>query len=231
MSKNQDKIENRISNGDDFQSIIQNIKTDITEIKKFTPSATKKINEDLIYSRKSSEIDLIENGDNFLLFSITNSYDRGPDLTDQDTKEEIQELVYQKGKFDFNRNVLEEIQNKKFNDNKFNEMAGYNKEYSTIDSIEDNNKFEANSVKMLYSLPMNSFTLVSDKENNIYLVKLINSKKNSFNKTDENYVNFVNNQNINNKKTILQSYDQLLNNKYKVELNQKAIDRVSNYFK
>ena len=40
-----------------------------------------------------------------------------------------------------------------------------------------NNRFEANSVKMLYSLPINSFTLVNDKENKIYLVKIVNSKK------------------------------------------------------
>ena len=226
-----DKIENRISNGEDFQSIIQNIKVDITEIKEFTPSSTKKINEDLIYSKRSSEVDLIENGDNFLLYSITNKFDRGPDLTDQDTKEEIRELVYQKGKFDLNRSVLEEIQNKKFNDNKFKEMAGYSKEYLTINSIKDNDRFEANSVKMLYSLPLNSYTLVNDKENKIYLVKLVNSKKNSFSETDENYLNFVNNQNTNTRKTILQSYDQLLNSKYQVQLNQKTIDRVKNYFK
>ena len=226
-----DKIENRISNGEDFQSIIQNIKVDITEIKEFTPSSTKKINEDLIYSKRSSEVDLIENGDNFLLYSITNKFDRGPDLTDQDTKEEIRELVYQKGKFDLNRSVLEEIQNKKFNDNKFKEMAGYSKEYLTINSIKDNDRFEANSVKMLYSLPLNSYTLVNDKGNKIYLVKLINSKKNTFSETDENYLNFVNNQNTNTRKTILQSYDQLLNSKYQVQLNQKTIDRVKNYFK
>ena len=226
-----DKIENRISNGESFQSIIQNIKVDITEIKEFTPSSTKKINEDLIYSKRSSEVDLIENGDNFLLYSITNKFDRGPDLTDQDTKEEIRELVYQKGKFDVNRSVLEEIQNKKFDDNRFKEMAGYSKEYLTINSIRDSNRFEANSVKILYSLPLNSYTLVNDKENKIYLVKLVNSKKNSFSETDENYLNFVNNQNTNTRKTILQSYDQLLNSKYQVQLNQKTIDRVKNYFK
>ena len=226
-----DKIENRISNGESFQSIIQNIKVDITEIKEFTPSSTKKINEDLIYSKRSSEVDLIENGDNFLLYSITNKFDRGPDLADQDTKEEIRELVYQKGKFDLNRSVLEEIQSKKFDDNKFKEMAGYSKEYLTINSIRDNNRFEANSVKILYSLPLNSYTLVNDKENKIYLVKLVNSKKNTFSETDENYLNFVNNQNTNTRKTILQSYDQLLNSKYQVQLNQKTIDRVKNYFK
>jgi peptidyl-prolyl cis-trans isomerase D len=226
-----DKIENKVSNGEDFQSIIQNIKVDIIEIKEFTPSSTKKINEDLIYSKRSSEIDLIENGDNFLLYSITNKFDLGPDLTDQDTKEEIRELVYQKGKFDVNRNVLEEIQNKKFDDNRFKEMAGYSKEYLTINSIRDNNRFEENSVKILYSLPLNSYTLVNDKENKIYLVKLVNSKKNSFSETDKNYLNFVKNQNTNTRKTILQSYDQLLNSKYQVQLNQKTIDRVKNYFK
>ena len=226
-----DRIENKISNGDDFQSIVQNIKASITEVKEFTPSSTKKINEDLIYSKRSSSIDLIENGDNFLFYSITNKYDRGPDLNDQSAKEEIQELVYQKGKFDLNRSVLEEIQNKKFDDNKFKEMAGSNKEYLTINSINDDAKFEANSVKMLYSLPNNSFTLVNDKENKIYLVKLVSSKKNIFSETDENYLNFVNNQNTNTRKTIIQSYDQLLNTKYQVQLNQKTIDRVKNYFK
>ena len=226
-----DRIENKISNGDDFQSIVQNIKASITEVKEFTPGSTKKINEDLIYSKRSSSIDLIENGDNFLFYSITNKYDRGPDLNDQNTKEEIQELVYQKGKFDLNRSVLEEIQNKKFDDNKFKEMAGSNKKYLTINSIKDETTFEANSVKMLYSLPNNSFTLVNDKENKIYLVKLVSSKKNTFSEKDENYLNFVNNQNTNTRKTILQSYDQLLNTKYQVQLNQKTIDRVKNYFK
>ena len=123
-----DKIENKISNGDDFQSIIQNIKTDIKKIKKFTPSSTKRVNEDLIYSKRSTEIDLIESEDSFLLYSIAKKYDLSPDITNQDTKNEILELAYQKEKFDLNRSVLEEIQNKKFDDNKFNEKAGNNKE-------------------------------------------------------------------------------------------------------
>ena len=226
-----DKIENKISNGDDFESIIQNIKTDITKIEEFTPSSTKKINEDLIFSKRSAEIDLIENGENYLLYSITNKYDRGPNLSDQDTKEEIQDLIFQKSKFDLNRDILEEIQNKKFDDNRFAEMSGYNKKYLSISSINDDDMFETNSVKMLYSLPINSFTLVNDKENRIYLVKLVSSKRNKFNKTDENYINFIKKQNTNTRKSIIQSYDQLLNTKYQVQLNQKTIDRVKNYFK
>ena len=84
---------------------------------------------------------------------------------------------------------------------------------------------------MLYTLPINSFTLVNDKENKIYLVKLVGTKKNTFNESDENYLNFVKTQNTNTRKSILQSYDLLLNTKYQVQLNQKTIDRVKNYFK
>ena len=203
----------------------------VLEIKEYTPSATKKLNEDMIYSKRSSDLDIIENGDNFLLYTITNKYDRDPDLTDQNTNEEIRQLVYQKSKFDFNRSILEEIQKKEFNDNKFKEMASFNTQYLTINSINDHNVFEENSVKILYSLPDNSFTLVNDKDNKIYLVKITGSSKNSFSKNDENYLKFISNQYTNNRIAILKSYDQLLNDKYKVQLNQKTIDRVKNYFK
>jgi len=225
-----DSIENKISQGSTFDTILKDINVDIIEVTKFIPSSNKQINEDLIYSKKASKIDLIESGDNFLLYNIDNQYDRAPDLNDEIIKGEIVELIYQKGKFDYNREIIEEIQNKKFDNSKFEELAGSNKEYSSINSIEDDKIIDINSVKMLYSLPTSSFAL-ANKEDRIFLVKITGTNKNSFNKNDENYIKFVNNQNTNNRKSILQSYDQLLNNKYQVQLNQKTIDRVKNYFK
>ena len=226
-----DKIENQISQGDTFDKILKNLKVEVIQVNKFTPSTTQKINEDKIYSKRSSKLDLVENGENFLLFSIDDKYDLGPNLNNDTTKDEITELVFQKGKFDLNRKVLEEIQKKEFNDIKFDQMSADNLKYISLNSINDDNTFEENSVKMLYSLPINSFTLVNDKDNKIYLVKIVNSTNNSFNESDENYLQFVQKQNTEYRKSILQSYDQLLNNKYKVQLNQKTIDRVKNYFK
>jgi len=225
-----DSIENKISQGSTFDTILEDINVDIIEVNEFAPSSNKQINEDLIYSKKASKIDLIESGDNFLLYNIDNQYDRAPDLNDEIIKREIVELIYQKGKFDYNREIIEEIQKKKFDNSKFEELAGSNKEYSSINSIEDDKLIDINSVKMLYALPVNSFALVN-KEDKIYLVKITGTNKNSFNKTDEKYLKFVNSQNTNNRKSILQSYDQLLNDKYQVQLNQKTIDRVKNYFK
>ena len=225
-----DSIENKISQGTTFDTILEDINVDIIKVNEFAPSSSKLINEDLIYSKKASKIDLIENGDNFLLYNIDNQYDRAPDLNDEIIKGEIVELIYQKGKFDYNRKIIEEIQKKKFNNSTFEELAGSNKEYSSINSIEDDKLIDINSVKMLYALPVNSFALVN-KEDKIYLVKITGTNKNSFNKTDEKYLKFVNSQNTNNRKSILQSYDRLLNDKYQVQLNQKTIDRVKNYFK
>ena len=160
---------------------IRNINVEIIEVNEFAPSSSKQINEDLIYSKKASKIDLIESGDNFLLYNIDNQYDRAPDLNDEIIKGEIVELIYQKGKFDYNREIIEEIQKKEFDNSKFEELAGSNKEYSSINSIEDDKKFDINSVKMLYALPVNSFALVN-KEDKIYLVKITGTNKNSFNK-------------------------------------------------
>ena len=226
-----DAIENKISQGDTFESILENINVDIKEVNKFVASSAMESNEDIIYSKKSTKLDIIENGDNFLLYSITDKYELAADLNDEATRDDMIELVYQKGKFDLNRSVLEEIQKKEFDNNKFNEMGANNLKTISLNSINDHNTFEENSVKILYSLPINSFTLVSDKDNEIYLVKVINSKDKPYSENDDNYLKFVQNQNTENRKSILASYDQLLNNKYNVQLNQKTIDRVKNYFK
>ncbi len=226
-----DKIENQISEGVDFETILENINVEVQEIIEYAPTSEAQTSESLIYQNKSSKLNLIENGDNFLLYNINKEYNKSPNLNDDKTKGELVELIYQKGKFDFNRKILEEIQNKEFNNSKFEDLGSNNLLNVEIKTINDDSMFDINSIKILYTLPVNSFTLISDKDNNIFLVKIVESKKNFFNKSDEDYVQFVKSQNTNNRKSILQSYDQLLNNKYQVKVNQKSVDRVKNYFK
>jgi peptidyl-prolyl cis-trans isomerase D len=228
-----DDIENKISQGVSFESITEDIEMNIIEVKEYTPSSIKKINEDIIYSKRSTNIDLVENANNFLLFTITNKFNRGPDLNDDKTKDKISEKVYQLSKIDFIKSIIEEIQNKEFDNSKFKDMGKNSMEYLSLKSINDIEKFKADSVEILYSLPINSITLISDSniDNKFYLVQIVNSKNNIFNKKDEKYLKFIKNQNTNNRKSILDSYNQLINTKYQVELNPKTIDRVKNYFK
>ena len=226
-----DAIENKISQNESFSSIIENINVDVNNINEFAPDENTSTNEKLIYSKKSSKLDIFESGDNYILYNIENEYDRSPDLNDEIVKSEIVELIYQKGKFDYNRKIIEEIQNDGFNESKFIELSSGKIQTGSINSISDDGLFEVNSIKMLYSLPQNSFALVNNTNNQIFLVRIKDINKNTINKQGEEYKGFVNSQNTNNRKSILQSYDTLLNNKYQVQLNQKTIDRIKNYFK
>ena len=226
-----DEIENKISQSESFNSIIENINVDVIDISEFVPNENTSTNEELIYSKKSSKLDIFESGDNYILYNIENEYDRSPNINDEIVKGEIVEFIYQKGKFDYNRKIIEEIQSDEFNENKFTELSSGKIKSGSINSINDDKLFEVNSIKMLYSLPQNSFVLVSNTNNQIFLVKIKDVIKNTINKQGEEYKGFVNSQNTNNRKSILQSYDTLLNNKYQVQLNQKTIDRIKNYFK
>ena len=100
----------------------------------------------------------------------------------------------------------------------------------TLNSIRDNKKFEINSVKMLYSLPVNSFALISDESSNIYLAKIINYKNMNLNKSSDDYQSFIKKENTKIRNSILKSYDYVLNKKYDVTVNQLAINNIKNLF-
>ena len=225
-----DKIEIRISEGDSFRNIVDNLDINPILIENYIPNSDKNDIKNKIYSLKSTNMEIIENNDNFVLFNIINKKNKSPDLNDEDIKNQISEMIYQKNKFDTNRIIIKEIDEKKFNDKRFLEIGNQSIENLTIKSINDDDKFDGDSVKILYSLPLESFTLIGDK-NNIYLIKIKSFSKNEFSKNDEQYLKFIDKMNVNQRLNILKSYDLLLNDKYKVELNQKTIDRVKNYFK
>ena len=100
-----------------------------------------------------------------------------------------------------------------------------------LNSVKDNKKFEINAVEILYSLPINSFTLINDDKDNIYLAKVKKYEKQSIDINSDEFDEYIKKENSNNKNTLLKSYDLLLNNKYEVTLYQKTIDRVKYNFK
>ena len=226
-----DRIENKISNGDSFKNILIELDLNPQSVINYIPSSDVNDFKNKIYSLRSSGMEIVENDNNFLLFNIVKKIKKSPDLEDKDINNQITEMIYQKNKADTNKEIITEIDNQKFNDLRFFEIGNDSIQNLSLDSINDNTMFESNSVKILYSLPLNSFTLVSDEERNIFLIKIKNSSQKNFSQDDVNYLEFVKNMNIDKRTSILKSYDLLLNNKYKVQLNQKTIDRVKDYFK
>ena len=226
-----DQIEIDISNDVSFENVVSNLDIKPIKIKNFKFSSEKNNIEKKIFDLRTNEYDIFENDNNFILYRIRKIEERGPDLNDTQTRKEVIELVSQRNKFDYNRNLLEKVTQKNFNDDDFKKLGQNNIQTLKLNSIKDNKKFDINSVEVLYSLQENSFTLINDEQNNVYLAKIKKFNNKIINENDDKFNEYANKLNSNTKNSILKSYDLFLNNKYDVILNKKTLERVKNYFK
>ena len=223
-----DEIEIGISNNLDLNKILSNLDIKPINVVNFRFTSNKSEIEKKIFQSRNIDFDIIEDNNNYILYKILKTEERTPNLNDPELKQEILELAYQKSKFEYNNQLLKKIDEDKFGDKEFSKIGG-NIETLLLNSIKDNKKFEINSIELLYSLPKNSFTLINDDKNNIYLTKIKNIQNQKIN-SDENVKEYLVKYNNENRNNILRSYDLLLNKKYNVILNQKTIERVKNFF-
>ena len=225
-----DQIEIDISNDINFDDIVSNLNLSSTNVKNFKFSDDKKEIEKKIYQLRDNKFDIIEDENDYVLYQIQNIENRDPDLKDKQTRGEIIELISQKNKFEYNSDLLKRIKNNDFNKNDFLNMGKDKIEKIELNSVKDNKKFDINAIELLYSMPVNTITLINDEKNNIYLARINSFKDIEIRNDEDNFKNYIIKQKTNNKNSILKSYDLFLNNKYKVNLNQKTIERIKNNF-
>ena len=225
-----DQIEIDISNNLDLDSILRDTDIKKIQVSDFRYTYDKSDIEKKIFEVRNIDFDIIENGDDYILYKITKSEERAPDLNDSVLKEEILGLIYEKNKYEYNKKLIKKIEEGNFNNMNFVEMGNNKIKNLILNSIKDNKKFEIKAVELLYSLPLNSFTLINDDKSKIYLAK-IKKRLNQTEVTEIKLEEYTASQNTNIKNSILKSYDIFLNDKYNVDINKVAINNVENYFK
>ena len=225
-----DQIEVDIYNEVPFETIVANLNIEPIIINDFRISNNKNDIEKKIFELRNNQYDIFENKDDYVLFKVKSIEQREPDLNNDENKDEIIQLILNENKFDYNKELLNQIRSDKFTDAEFLKMGKNLIQKTKLNSIKDNTKFDIDAVKLLYSLPLSSFTLINDEKNNIYLTKIISFQNKEIDKNNIEFKEYEVKQNSNNKKSILKSYDILLNEKYNITLNQKTIARVENYF-
>ena len=224
-----DQIEIDISNELPFESIVTNFDLKSKKIKDFRFTYDKNDLEKKIFEARNNKFDIIEFKDDYILYKIIKSEQRSPSLDDPVIKEEVLGLMYEKNKYEYNRDLIEKIDKKNFNNTNFVEMGSNKIENLLLNSIKDNKKFDIKAVELLYSLPVNSFTLINDEMSNIYLAKIKNFQNATMENNDK-IKEYESKQNSNLKNNMLKSYDLYLNSRYDVTLNQKTIERVKNFY-
>ena len=225
-----DQIEIDISNEVSFDNIISNMNLKENQVSNFRFSEDKSEIEKKIYQLRNNKFDIFENENDYILYKIDNIENREPDLNDNQIKDEVISLITEKNKFEYNNDLLTKIQNNDFNEQDFLNMGKNEIKKIRLNSVRDNKKFDINAVELLYSLPVKSLTLINDDKNNIYLAKINGFESPVIDTENDKFKDFISKHKTNNRNSILKSYDLFLNNKYEVNLNQKAIDRVKNNF-
>ena len=229
-----DEIESKLLNNVSFKDTIQTY--DLKSISKnnFIPQSDKETIETKIYNLRNNENSgVIDESDFFVIYEITKIENKIPNLNDINFVNQIKQFIYNKNKFEFNKKILKKINDNNFFDSDFNKLVlGKNKiEKMLIKSKNDLVKFSSESLEVIYSLPIKSFTLVADNEKNIYLVKILNHKVDKILENNElKNIYYIEANNLI-KDKIFQTYDVYLNSKYTIKINEKTLERVKNYFR
>ena len=223
-----DDIDNRVLNNENIESIAKQYDLELIFVNNYYPFDKE---FELIYSKKNNinQVNLIDNNSHYFLFNIDKIENKLPDINSDKFREEIKLTLKNQFKFKYNKNLLEDIQNKKLT---YDDLKEYNNtvEEILIDSVNDNNKFSIEAVKLIYSLPEESFVPVNDPLNNIYLA-YINKISIENNITDDQFKNYLLKSNSEIRDTLYTSYDIFLSKKYEIKVFQNTIERLKNNFR
>ena len=229
-----DEIENEILNGKQIEGIALDYNLSLIDKKNYISSDENNQIENKIYNERDNKVDLFDDGNFYVLYQIKEVNKILPKISDKRFKNKVTNILIQKNKYEFNKKILEKIKNNKFFEKEFNNLSSKNsiqREKLQLNSIEDFKIFTEESVKIIYTMPENSFTLVNDDKDNIYLVKINTITHENISQNSEKFLNYTNEASTKLREHLYSSYDFFLNGKYKVKTNQKTIERVKNYFK
>ncbi len=225
-----DKIENEIFNKNSLEDLLSEYSgIKIEEIKELSPKKVSADLQDIFNYKESNQLQILDKEDYFLIFKNENYRQKIPKL-DEDFSSKIKEILYKENRYNYNQKLFSKISTNKFSDDDFNYSVKDKNEYKKIQikSIKDNNTFDINSVELIYSMPIDSFMLVTDDKEKVYLLKILGIKNNDFKSGDEEI--FLKTEDKI-KDEIYSSYDRFLNQNYKVEINYNTLERTENYFK
>jgi len=229
-----DEIENSILNGLNINDIAKKYRINLISKNNYRIDENEEETLKEIYAKRNEDnIQLVDKNDYFLLFEISKINKILPEKSNIKFLDNVKNSLLRKKKSDFLQEIFKKTQNNNLDDNQFIKIAKSQENILKIklNGITDTSLFESDSIKKIYSLPKNSFTLIADKNNKIYLAKIKNIYSNTLSKDNEKTKNYLvksNNIIIND---IFYSYNLSLNDKYNVKTFEQTMDRVKNYFK
>ncbi len=228
-----DDIENSILNGSSIENIKKKYNLNLEYLTNYDGDGENIILKEIYQKRNGDKIQLLDKNDYFLLFEISKIKKILPSKSNLIFINRVKDNLVLKKKYEFNKELFEKIQDKKFNNDDFFKLSNgdQNIKNITINSLVDDKLFDKESLKLIYSLPEKSFVLITNAENNIFVAKINNISSKNLVNNDEKYKEYLSQSKNKIVDEIYSSYDLALNKKYKVKVFQNTLERIKNNFK
>ena len=243
--KQLDVIENEVLDGKSFDEASEGNNLKIIKINKINAKKEdqnkNKLNNisdtlfNKIYNIKSAKSpEIINVQDRYYLAEISNIEKKNKPINDLEVQKALNTQLSFKDKIEKNTSIAKEIGLGAYDGNNFKKFADDNglevKNYK-LSSLKQNDIFEEGLVKRIFSTNDNETNLITNStltKTFLILTKKTDYKK--LNKSSNDYEKYEAKARLNLINKIYKSYDDSVNQKYKVELNQRTIDRVKNSF-
>ncbi len=243
-----DEIENLVINGSNFEKIIKDYNLNVTPIKSINKKGDNEngilqenISQGLVSKifelkfKKVNDINLLEYENEFALVIIDEIKNSIPNIASKKFKEKIIKGLINRDIFEYNAKLMAQIKKSSFTESDFVKLAKLSQtdiKDISINGIRDNNFLSIKSNKKIFGLREKSFTLVNEIEKNkTFLVWIKEIQKPSLDKASDEYNKYYHEAIIGLKNNIYSSFDHYINQKYKVEVNYKTLERLKNYFR
>ncbi len=243
--KRLDSIENEILDGKTFEVITKDFKKNVVNTN-FINSRNKNLDgklEENIDKKLINKIFLIKNqnipellnfDDNYYIVEVLEEKTNFISLNDSDLLKTIKKQIAITFAIKENKKILDLINDNKFNKNKMAEFSNKNKakiSLITINGLRDEKKFNSILRKEIYNYRKGQIFLLSDNSfQKNYLIRVADEKNIKINTNDKEYDEYIKKASSEYIARVYKSYDKYINNKYKIEINDKVVERLKNSF-
>ena len=240
-----DKIENNIIDGLEFENVIKKYELKVSntnELNLNMMNNSGKKNSDIekelfdkffkIKRIKSPEI--ISFKDKYYIAEVISNNKIAKKFNDVDVQNLLKSQLKTQNKFEYNKKLIQKISNKTFDLNSMKEFATDNKLNiidKSINGIKDNEIFSEEILKEVFRLKDNSIGLITSRSlKKNYIVFSEKTINKNLSLSSEKFKEYETKAKLALAQNIYRTYDKSVNSRYKVDINNKVINRLKNSF-
>ena len=240
-----DEIENAILDGNKMLDFVNEFNLSLITIDETNRLKKNKTGKDIIKvddnlflkifnSKNINKPELTNINNKYYLSEVVSVNKITRTLEDKEIKEAIISQLKIKNVVESNTKIAKEISQGKFNKEEFEKFGKDNNieiKKTTLKDVKNETIFDTSVIKEIFKVKDGDLQLITNSLlTKNYIIFGEKTEKLPFNKNIKNYEQYKSKAKLNLTNKIYSTFDQTINNKYDVEINQKVLSRIKNTF-